>query len=138
MWRLEINEDGISSFCKLLDSSGDFHGFTMNESNTQLCSSCEDNFVVAYHCTDCNEDLCEACNQAHKIVKLTRNHTIKTIKLISSDVNESALKICSGCDENMPASYFCENCNENICEACFVAHKKVKLTRNHNVIDIKM
>ena len=81
--------------------------------NNSQGSQAADDFVIAYHCIDCNEDLCEACNQAHKIVKLTRNHTIKTIKIISSDVNESALKICSGCDENVPASYFCENCNEN-------------------------
>ena len=94
--------------------------------------------MIAYYCKECSDDLCEACFQDHKVVKLTKNHTVTVIKVISSNINESALKICSGCDEKALASFICHDCNENLCEACFAAHKKVKLTRNHNVILITM
>ena len=39
---------------------------TLNESNTKLCSCCEDNFVAAYYCQECEDDDCESCYQAQK------------------------------------------------------------------------
>ena len=111
---------------------------SLNESNTKLCSCCEDNFVAAYYCQECEDDICESCYQAHKIVKVTQNHTITVLKVIPSDFNESAIKICTGCSKDSLASYKCEECSDYICEECFKAHKIVKFTRNHNLIPLAM
>ena len=111
---------------------------SLNESNTKLCDCCDDNFVVAYYCEECKDHLCESCYQAHKQVKLTRNHTILVVEVITADVNESNLKICNACEDDSLASYYCEQCSDNLCEKCFDAHKKVRLTRNHNLTPLAM
>ena len=106
---------------------------SLDESNTKLCSCCEDNSVAAYYCEDCKDELCQSCFQAQKIVKIARNHTITVTKDITSDINESAIKICTGCENDLLASYYCIQFSENICEQCFDAHKKVKLTKKHTL-----
>ena len=111
---------------------------SLDESNTKLCPCCEDNAVAAYYCEDCREELCESCFQAHKIVKITKNHTIKVIKDITPNINESAIKICENCEKDLLASYHCIECSQNICEQCFDAHKKVKITRNHTLNPLAM
>ena len=40
--------------------------------------------------------------------------------------------------EFVPASYYCIECSENICEQCFDAHEKVKLTKNHTLNPLAM
>ena len=66
----------------------DFHGVVLNDINIQVFSNCcDDNFEVAYNCNECDEDICE--------IKLTRNHTVKIVKVISYYVNE-----------RVPAVYF--------------------------------
>ena len=111
---------------------------SLNESNTKLCECCDDNFVVAYYCEECKDHICVSCYQAHKQVRLTRNHTIVVVEVISANVNESNLKICNACEDDSLASYYCEQCSDNLCEKCFDAHKKVKLTRNHNLTALAM
>ena len=102
--------------------------------NTKLCSSCDDNLEVAYNCKECQEDICDPCYQAHIKVRLTRNHSLTVF--IPPDINES--KICEGCDENSVASHHCVECQENLCDKCLDAHKKVKLTRHHNLTLLSM
>lgn len=58
-------------------------GFTSNNNKkpVPMCSSCDENKQLASHpvtsrCRDCNEDLCDGCVEAHKRVKLTREHVI--------------------------------------------------------------
>ena len=63
----------------------------------------------------------------------SKNHTITVIKDVTSDINESAIRICTGCENDLSASYYCIKCSENICEHCFDAHKKVKLTKNYTL-----
>ena len=45
--------------------------------------------------------------------------------------------MCIGCNDQNLASNFCAECNENLCSDCVTAHKKVKFTRNHNLMQIK-
>ena len=45
--------------------------------NIPLCTACsEARNPVTSRCRDCNEDLCEACVEAHQRVKVTREHSI--------------------------------------------------------------
>ena len=41
-----------------------------------VCSSCDDQSPALFRCTDCVEELCDECYNAHKIVKLTRYHNL--------------------------------------------------------------
>ena len=43
---------------------------SLNESNTKLCSCCEDNFVAAYYCQECEDDICESCIINHCLALL--------------------------------------------------------------------
>ena len=135
-----VKGNGIGKKTPIVIDLGDTTEKTdsLNKSNTKLCDCCDDNFVVAYYCEDCKDHICESCFQAHKQVKLTRNHTIVVVEVISSDVNESYIKICNACEDDSLASYYCEQCSENLCEKCFDAHKIVKLTHNHNLTSLAM
>ncbi|PAV59636.1 hypothetical protein WR25_21233 isoform A [Diploscapter pachys] len=43
--------------------------------NLRFCT-CEERPVALYHCRDCDDYLCEPCKDAHKRVKLTRDHSV--------------------------------------------------------------
>ena len=68
----------------------------------------------------------------------SKNQMITVIKDVRSDINESAIRICIGCENDLLASYYWIECSENICEQCFDAHKKVKLTKNHTLNPLAM
>ena len=59
------------------------HGNTQvtKESEIKICSACDDNSVASYDCKECQDILCDMCFQAHRIVKLTRNHTLTLLRL---------------------------------------------------------
>ena len=38
--------------------------------------------------------------------KIVKNHTITVIKDVRSDINESAIRICIGCENYLLASYY--------------------------------
>lgn len=58
-----------------------------------------------------------------------------TIKPIEDDPGSSANKqpVCTSCDEDQTASSFCIECQEWLCDPCVIAHKRVKLTKDHTV-----
>ena len=68
----------------------------------------------------------------------SKNQMITVIKDVRSDINESAIRICIGCENYLLASYYWIECSENICEQCFEALKKVKLTKNHTLNPLAM
>lgn len=43
----------------------------------QLCMTCDDNTEAAAFCVTCAEYLCATCVEAHRRVKLTRDHAIR-------------------------------------------------------------
>ena len=54
-----------------------FHKAKDNEDTN--CGSCEDGKATGY-CNDCGDFLCDECQSAHKRVKLSKNHTIVSLK----------------------------------------------------------
>ena len=48
-----------------------------------------------------------------------------------SDVEK--FPICTSCEDNQKASTFCVDCQEWLCDPCVVAHKRVKLTKDHSI-----
>lgn len=46
--------------------------------------------------------------------------------------------VCTSCEDNQKASSFCMECAEWLCDPCVIAHKRVKLTKDHTVsADVK-
>ena len=90
-----------------------------NEKKPPKCEACDGGQLAQNFCQECQENLCMTCVNAHKRVKLTKNHSLKTIFF------------CDGCKEGIIASHFCFDCEEHLCKECVDAHKRVKLTKNH-------
>ena len=49
---------------------------------------------------------------------------------------------CSSCTENNPTARIkaiatCEDCSDTLCDDCVDAHRRTKLTRNHNIVRLK-
>jgi len=52
---------------------------------------------------------------------------------LNSDGGQTAVHMCTGCDENVAACYYCTECTEWLCEPCAQAHRRVKVTKDHTV-----
>lgn len=57
------------------------------EEKLKFCMGCEDNVPASFFCLECSEWLCDQCTQAHKRVKITKDHTIeaKEVALMRSE-----------------------------------------------------
>ncbi|ESN98699.1 hypothetical protein HELRODRAFT_130735, partial [Helobdella robusta] len=47
----------------------------------KLCNGCDENIPASFYCVECSEWLCDQCTQAHKRVKITKDHTIEAKEL---------------------------------------------------------
>ena len=45
---------------------------------------------------------------------------------------------CSCCDERRPASVRCEDCQDLLCVDCLAAHRRVRLTRDHRIVQLQV
>lgn len=50
---------------------------------------------------------------------------------IQSNLYQS--KLCTSCDEKPEAMCFCITCKENLCQNCFLAHQRIRLTKDHRL-----
>ena len=57
-------------------------------SNSKDCM--EQRLTATTRCRDCNEDLCDKCAEAHKLVKLTRSHRLTRYSTSSSEMATSS------------------------------------------------
>ena len=117
-----------------------------NDTNVALCCSCDAKRVASYYCKDCSSEdqaeyLCSTCVEAHKTVRLTRNHDIYDSSLYSTlkRLFEGSFS-CESCEKNKTALYYCQDCSspdspEYLCSHCVEAHKRVRVTRNHVLYD---
>ncbi|XP_022092151.1 E3 ubiquitin-protein ligase TRIM71-like [Acanthaster planci] len=46
-------------------------------------------------------------------------------------------RTCSSCDEGQVASRLCRDCNEMLCESCVLAHQRVRLTKDHQIVTLQ-
>ena len=66
---------------------------TSPETKYEICLLCEEENIATYYCTTCQDELCQLCYKAHRIVKFTKNHELVPIKAktsVSVDNCESA------------------------------------------------
>ena len=102
----------------------------LEQNKTPLCDGCKKNDAAA-SCCDCGGFfLCANCIMVHKNVPATKNHTLMTLKDLStpktSVASVKSFPICQKHPEEMLKLY-CQDCEILVCRDCvLVTHK------NHN------
>ena len=80
---------------------------------------------------------CPSCKQECNILDCISNEFVSNVDPnLSSDSSKSAdeqVKICTGCEENVPATSYCVECSEYLCDQCVQAHRRVKITKEHTI-----
>ena len=87
-----------------------------------ICSNCEDGLPAITWCVECENSLCEPCNDAHRRMKLFKSHTtvaveqfVKNPKLILSTPEKP-----EACKSHVKQSLdlYCKTCSSLICRDC--------------------
>ncbi|XP_052817946.1 protein wech-like [Mya arenaria] len=74
---------------------------------------------------------------AEKVAKTSDN--ADSVGGKEKEETENRVKLCGPCFEEgneVPATKFCVDCDDHLCETCVQYHRKVKLIKNHKLIDI--
>ncbi|XP_070574370.1 E3 ubiquitin-protein ligase TRIM71-like [Ptychodera flava] len=45
-------------------------------------------------------------------------------------------RLCSSCDDGQVATSLCRDCNESLCDSCVLAHNRVRLTKDHHIVQL--
>ena len=109
---------------------------------TQKCSSCDENNTASSYCFVCQIFLCTSCFEAHQRLKTTRGHRNVVIeKLNVQDVQELIHRpaMCSQqYHENQPLEFYCEECKVLICHKCsVVSHNRHTMTDTQKAAQVQ-
>jgi hypothetical protein len=110
-------------------------GPTPNDDNNKeseeakICTGCEENVGATSYCSECTEYLCDQCVQAHRRVRVTKDHTIQpkdTVKqAVNMDVGQPTM-MCPLHKQELLKLY-CETCEKLTCRDCqLLGHKDHK------------
>ena len=93
----------------------------------------EASLLVVGHCIDCDQSFCQICFHAHGRIKVSKHHKV-------TDLNkEFPCEMCSPEDKiQTPTVVFCKECEQILCDGCFKTHKKLKVTKDHHLVDFNM
>ncbi|XP_078699522.1 E3 ubiquitin-protein ligase TRIM56-like [Branchiostoma floridae x Branchiostoma belcheri] len=92
-----------------------------------MCNNCAENDspeAASARCLTCDEFLCPDCVNAHKRVRLTRDHCLVALDTIRASKTEAPLKnaktpLCEKHD-NQVMRFFCTTCRIPVCHDCTV------------------
>ena len=109
---------------------------------TQKCSSCDENNTAFSYCFVCQVFLCTACFEAHQRLKTTRgHHNVVIEKLNVQDVQELIHRpvMCSQqYHESQPLEFYCEECKVLICHKCsVVGHNRHTMTDTQKAAQVQ-
>jgi len=84
---------------------------------------------------------CCVCRQVSMLSNMIDNMFVPEVSAAATPTGDSngdstVAHNCTGCEENVAAGYFCTDCSEWLCEPCAQAHRRVKVTKDHNVESI--
>lgn len=102
---------------------------------TRNCDVCNERAI--FFCSPCEEYYCDLCTNAHRRMKLTRNHKLTKVKYDSArpEVKFKKKTFCST-HVKEEVKIVCLECNEQICVICKIAkHSKHKATDVKSLAD---
>ncbi|XP_053389333.1 uncharacterized protein LOC128552325 [Mercenaria mercenaria] len=105
-----------------------------------LCDTCLENEIQAKatsYCIECEENFCDDCGRKHKSLKISKNHEIVDV---SNIIPRRSIKNCNQCQENgksANAVRYCTDCKKYFCTDCCQIHKRYKVTKSHNLLEIE-
>ena len=109
-------------------------------SASRVCSSCEEGLEVTSHCQDCDELLCANCTRAHQRVRLTKDHEIVALPVLTETTTQlqheeqpfragrDRLRYCAR-HEGEVLILYCDTCFMPVCREC-----TLKEHRDHSFI----
>ncbi|XP_061181390.1 E3 ubiquitin-protein ligase TRIM33-like isoform X1 [Saccostrea echinata] len=102
-----------------------------NEENGDIASEEKGENLVSENCSI----LCPACNATVEKSLVLDNLFVQSTPIVIEDEEEKEEEshVCTGCDENQDATSFCAECKEWLCDQCVIAHKRVRITKDHTI-----
>ena len=98
-----------------------------------VCGPCKTDNVnkeAKHYCEQCQEHLCDSCQDTHRKLKATKNHNILSGHHMptSSDVSQRpACSVSCSCSQNQEVAVYCEYHDDVICDSCAtVKHRRCK------------
>ena len=98
-----------------------------------VCGPCKTDNVnkeAKHYCEQCQEHLCDCCQDTHRKLKATKNHSIFSGHHMptSSDVSQRpACSVSCSCSQNREVVVYCEDHDDVICDSCAtVKHRRCK------------
>lgn len=89
--------------------------------NTQItCVNCDEKSLATGNCEECSEALCDGCTDAHRRVRVTRNHHITPLSLLAETDAQSNFSSPNSCPKHSSEviEYFCLTCDTAVCRQC--------------------
>lgn len=102
-----------------------------DDGKQKVCTACDEG-VVTHFCDECSDWLCTPCVEAHRRVRLTKDHHVQSkdsvpaTGSISLDALERAVHICPRHPQEQ-LRLFCDTCDQLTCRDCqLLSHKDHK------------
>ena len=92
-----------------------------NVDDQKTCTACEEGTPVSSYCVDCADWLCEQCVQAHRRVRVTKDHVIQSKDATAgSDTKPPPHSLMMHCKTHKSEllQLFCETCDVLTCRDC--------------------
>ncbi|XP_033126671.1 E3 ubiquitin-protein ligase TRIM33-like [Anneissia japonica] len=107
---------------------------TLEQKSAPTCA-CENE--ACYFCRDCDELYCRECKDAHRKIKITRNHTMMTLEEYKSidPAEKFSSKRIFCLKHTMELKLFCGTCKKLVCGECILVDHPT--SKGHNIIDTK-
>ncbi|XP_021374149.1 tripartite motif-containing protein 45-like isoform X2 [Mizuhopecten yessoensis] len=86
--------------------------------------------------------VCPKCNVEHKSTssdmrEFPRDDTREDLMDFVRVQNDTSGVTCQSCGEDSPATHRCQECGEFLCSKCKEAHKRLSVTRSHELISME-
>lgn len=92
------------------------------------CTACDEGEEASSFCLDCREWLCDQCVDAHKRVRVTKDHTISPKSELKKDdeppVTKGQKSMFCRIHKHEPLKLFCETCDKLTCRDCQLLEHK--------------
>ncbi|XP_048241246.1 tripartite motif-containing protein 45-like [Haliotis rufescens] len=98
------------------------------------CTHCPDGNPAMSRCDDCGVFLCQECLNAHKRVKLMRDHQPVSFKEMKKQPGKSFNRHHKCAQHDQPLQFYCYTCEKIVCVSCTVVDHKEG--NGHNVVSV--